>query len=219
MGNGKAEPPKSVVYNSRKYTRNVDSPNWADRVYYRRGGGKGYLHRDIYLDNHGAIPDGWHVHHADHDPFNNDPANLVAISPDGHAEYHSSQPDRIARLMEVHHLGIEAAKEWHRSEDGLAWHREHAKRTWEGRTAELYDCDHCGAEYSTRDRGNHRFCSNACKSAWRRKSGLDDVDRTCAGCGGTFRINKYSKARSCSRKCAQAVRHGRASGRLQPDGG
>jgi hypothetical protein len=46
------------------------------------------------------------------------------------------------------------------------------------------------------------FCSNACKSAWRRASGIDDEKRTCAKCGGTFIVNRYAKQDFCSYTCA-----------------
>lgn len=47
-----------------------------------------------------------------------------------------------------------------------------------------------------------RFCSNACKAAARRASGVDDEWRLCVRCGGAFEVNKYSKQRYCSQECS-----------------
>jgi len=46
------------------------------------------LHRKIYEQNYGKIPNGWHIHHKDHNHENNDPSNLEALSPDDHAKKH-----------------------------------------------------------------------------------------------------------------------------------
>jgi hypothetical protein len=71
-----------VMYRGRLYRRYPKAPQRAHQVYYiATGSGAGTaepLHRQIYLDHHGTIPVGFHVHHLDEDPFNNDPANLEA---------------------------------------------------------------------------------------------------------------------------------------------
>lgn len=69
-----------------------------------------------------------------------------------------------------------------------------------------YICEQCGKEFFTKPFGTNKFCCNACKSAYRRKMGLDDEERVCAFCGNTFTINKYSKTKCCSRRCSQRMR-------------
>lgn len=39
-----------------------------------------YLHRRIYSAEYGNIPHGWHVHHKDGDPSNNEIGNLVCMA-------------------------------------------------------------------------------------------------------------------------------------------
>lgn len=63
-------------------------------------------------------------------------------------------------------------------------------------------CDQCGIEYYA-EKG--RFCSNACKSKWRRNNGLDNVMRKCVVCGSEFVTNKYSDTVTCSRSCGRTL--------------
>lgn len=65
-------------------------------------------------------------------------------------------------------------------------------------------CEYCGAEYKTKgvNKNRSKFCSNRCKSRWRRASGIDNVEKICKYCGEKFITNKYSGAIYCSNKCA-----------------
>ena len=66
-------------------------------------------------------------------------------------------------------------------------------------------CEHCGNQF--KGRVDAQFCSKACKAAQRRASGVDDVERTCHQCGGSFTANRYAKSRHCSRSCGTKCRH------------
>lgn len=52
-------------------------------------------HRVIYEQHHGPIPEGWHIHHIDEDPLNNDPSNLQALSPRDHSRLHNDRHPRV----------------------------------------------------------------------------------------------------------------------------
>lgn len=224
MGHDTKPRKESVKYNGYTYTRWPDSPNWADRVYYRRGGGQGYLHRDIYRDHHGEIPEGAVVHHKDHDPLNNDPANLALVDLGEHTSYHSTERFKCSDHRAKNYEHMETIRPltvaWHRSEEGRAWHSEHGRKAYAARERLTFECRQCGKPYETLNRGDGtRFCSNNCRSAWRRASGVDDVDRSCEWCGAVFRTNKYGKTRFCGRSCAQRFRAAtRAASCVQPDG-
>ena len=197
-----------VVYNGITFRRYPESDNRADRVYYRPGGtdsqnGIEALHREVWKDHNDAdeVPDEHHIHHKDGDPTNNDPENLVALTPEEHAEEHPEtnlSPEDIRK-------GIEAAKEWHRSEEGREWHSEH----WDESIGKVFeepkhkDCEQCGErfEYFT----SAKFCSNACKAKHRRESGVDDETRICEACRQPFTVNKYSDQKACGRACAGAL--------------
>jgi len=181
------------------------------RVYFRapsqhRARGVGYLHQEVWKAAHGPIPEGYHIHHIDHDPLNNALENLAAVPAAEHQTHHhagQATPAKLAHLERIRYL----TKAWHASEEGRRWHSQHGIDAWAKRQPIEKVCDQCSAAFECMSRrDNDRFCSNKCKSAWRRASGLDDVDKTCVTCGATFRANKYAKSRNCSRACGAKFR-------------
>lgn len=202
-----------IIYKGISFKRYPDSRNWADKSYYRPHSGYikegvGALHREIWKDERGEIPSGYHIHHKDNNPLNNDIENLACIPSSDHHAIHAewgTTPEhsewRKRHLEEIRPL----TKEWHGSEEGKAWHSEHAREIWEKSKENpvSLECVQCGSTYETLEinRSNSKFCSNRCKSAFRRDSGVDDEDRKCLFCGETFRVNKYNSKKFCSPKC------------------
>jgi hypothetical protein len=118
---------ESVVFNGRKYNRYPNAKNNAHKRYYTIGGGGSLLHRDIWEFHNGSIPDGHHVHHKDGDWSNNSIENLECIPASEHYKQHAQYtsefqktPEQVAHFAKIQGL----AAEWHRSEEGRAWHRE-----------------------------------------------------------------------------------------------
>lgn len=167
------------------------------------------LHRAVYEYCNGSIPDGYHVHHVDHNRMNNEPENLIALSADDHRKLHGAEmsDERREQLRINMVLNVSpSAAEWHHSEAGRQWHAEHYERMKDAlHVRVLCVCENCGKEFQGIP-NTSRFCSNACKSAWRRKAGIDDVERICPLCGQPFITNKYSGAQVCSRSCANRWR-------------
>ncbi|MFK0182069.1 HNH endonuclease signature motif containing protein [Streptomyces xanthochromogenes] len=205
-----------VIFRGVIFRRYPDSPNWADRSYFTPGiadrqRGIQRLHQEVWKAANGPIPEGCHVHHRDEDPLNNSLGNLECLTGDEHLGHHMAHrdhhtPQRLALLEAIRPL----AAAWHRSDAGRAWHRQHGVDTWAKRRPIRRACDQCQSEFdSITRRDNDRFCSNNCKSKWRKASGVDDEDRTCGSCGATFRINKYARARTCSRICGAQLRRRR----------
>lgn len=204
-----------IRHNGINFRRYPDSKNWADRAYftppiYARKRGVRRLHEELWIAANGSIPDGHDIHHADGDSLNNDIANLICLTVADHQALHVD--DRSGHYRAPTSAAIAAAARWHRSEQGREWHSQHLKQRWEGHEARPVECERCRTVFQTRKMGSAaRFCSNACKSAWRRESGADAERRACAVCGTEFATNRYSKARTCSRVCAQRSRRDRAS--------
>lgn len=203
------EHPRTVEWGGRTWYRQPESARRNDRVYYKScaGGRPRYLHRSIYEAAHGAVPRGWHVHHRDGDPFNNDLANLEARDGRKHLAEHGEERWRDA-TAEARAASTAVARAlapvWHRSEEGRAWHREHARNVIERSRSER-TCKECGARFA--GVGKSLFCSLRCTSRWharaRRRSGVDNVSRVCGRCSGPFMVNKYSKQQNCCRVRAE----------------
>lgn len=198
-------------YNGKQYHRYPGSKRKSDARYYRRG--KNYLHRVVWETHNGPIPRGHQIHHINGDFGDNRIENLQCVAPREHSLIHAPEmaDQRRAHLDNVRHK----AAAWHSTPEGREWHREHGRRVFaEAHKPIIGFCQMCSAEYTTTTLNTHsRFCSNACKSAWRRKAGVDNVHRACLNCHTTFSINRYSKTQYCSRKCSQQARRLRE---LQP---
>ncbi|MEU8811118.1 HNH endonuclease signature motif containing protein [Streptomyces violaceoruber] len=203
-----------VVFKGVKFRRYPDSKSWAERAYFTPGiadrqKGVRRLHEEIWKAHNGEIPEGSHIHHRDHDHLNNAPDNLVCLTHQEHRRHHGDgrrgqcSDEQRAHLERIQPL----TAAWHGSDEGRAWHSEHARKQWAERQPAQYICEHCSGRFETTDQSKVRFCSNKCKAAWRRASGVDDVDRVCAWCSATFRTNKYSKAETCSKSCGMKRSH------------
>lgn len=199
-------------WNGYTYTsRRLESGIWD---YLRRSftGGTGLLHREVWEHHFGPIPDGCDIHHRDFDKTNNSIENLECLT----REDHKKIKHPISEQRAIQHLKhLEAirplTKAWHASPEGIAKHREIGALAYVGFVPEPKPCSQCSTVFSPRALGNRDlFCSNKCKSAWRRVSGRDNEDRICSPCGGTFTVSRYARARTCSRTCGQRLRYGSA---------
>jgi len=136
------------------------------------------LHRVVWEHHNGKVPKGYHVHHVDGDTFNNEISNLNLVRGTLHlrhtAKKRFKEDVEFAKLF--HEKGIEAAKVWHRSEEGREWHKKHGKECWINREYKTYICQQCGSEYTTRHAGVSKFCHNNCKAkALRARRKLERV--------------------------------------------
>lgn len=196
---------KYIVMDGLRFTRDDKTG------YYRNSKTRKRLHQYIYEKNHGPIPPGYHIHHKDQDKGNNDPDNLGLLKAGKHKTLHGIQKssDPQWKKWAGNNLRLNAipkASEWHKSEKGREWHKNHWQMSL-GKVKEAqFVCENCETVFTTRQNGHIRFCSNKCKSAWRRKVGLDNESRICEYCGNPFNANKYSKQKCCSRACSNRLR-------------
>lgn len=167
---------------------------WYHRMpygHYRNAKGK-LLHRAIWEAHRGAIPEGFHIHHVDGDPGNNDLANLACLSPKDHVASH--EPRGFAVL-------------------GHEWRSQLAKRVWASREWHPFNCAHCGKAGKTPYKNRRKFCDVACDRAFR--SAAQITERTCQQCGDTFSARDPRRV-YCSSQCNDAAYYARK--RLQSRG-
>lgn len=182
------------------------------------------LHCFVYRRTHNltAIPTGFQVHHKDTNKDNNEPDNLELLTAADHGREHGellTDEQRQWRKDNIVRSAVPAARAWHKTEAGHAWHVEHGRTAMENRQPRQYECDNCGKVFETKrlyGADEHAYCCNACKSAFRRKAGVDDVKRICAVCGKEFTVSKYRSAETCSQSCCNRHRAMRKRGCVQP---
>ena len=186
-----------VEYGGHVWYRYPDHPSHGLRTYFRRSIRRGgqvaklrhfWLHKQIWVDNHGPIPKGKDIHHIDGNPTNNACGNLQLVSKREHG------------LIHIENM---AAAKWHRSSEGRKWHSEHAKRVADNMEAVSLVCAQCGEEFKTKDRrSTTRFCSGRCRHYARLASGVDNETRECLYCRKSFTVNRYAKKECCSASCS-----------------
>ena len=166
------------------------------------------LHVEVWTQAHGPIPEGFEIHHRDHNRSNNSLSNLELLDGTEHARRHAVKRGFGEAGKQHLEKARELAKEWHQSEKGREWHKEHYSKMSDSLHArEERTCEECG----TRFRGlagkpeRNRFCSAKCKAKARRRSGVDNELRTCCVCGAGFMINKYWTTMTCSRSCGRKL--------------
>ena len=199
---------KVALYNGYKFRKDKKTGYYLSSK--KINGKRKRLHVYIWENEHGEIPAGYQVHHKDEDKTNNDISNFVLLTGKTHSEYHSNQYAESNREKMVNNLrenAVPASKEWHRSKEGREWHRKNYERMKERFVVERkFTCEYCGKDF-TSTQAKSRFCSNRCKAAHRRKSGVDDITKACTICGGDYIANKYQKTKYCP-ICASKKREG-----------
>lgn len=208
----------SIRYNGRKYSK---KPNG----YYYNCSTRKHLHQAIWIDNNGPIPKGYEIHHIDFDKENNDISNLACITIAEHHKIHKDAMTDEQKQRMRDNLAENArpkASEWHKSDEGREWHKEHAKQMAKNGTLafvkqEELICSCCGKKYigirnkTKRNISGNTFCSGKCKARYLRyKRSIDKSDvRICAVCGKEFRCSKWSSSKTCSSECASILAYSR----------
>lgn len=158
------------------------------------------LHVYVWCKYNGDVPKGYSIHHKDEDKYNNDISNLQLMSNSEHTALHAQESvlknyDKIVKNLKEN--AIPKSKEWHKSKEGHEWHKKH----YEDMKDKMYvlkefTCLECGKKFSSK-KYTAKFCCNSCKSAYRRKSGVDDIMKVCESCGRLYKSNKYQRTKHC----------------------
>lgn len=116
------------------------------------------LHRIIWEDNFGAIPEGFHIHHKDENRINNDINNLECVSLSHHASHHRKEEWESGKLNYL----VKAQKKWLQTENGKLKKSESAQNGWIKRKFYKKNCQKCEKEFETQA-PQAKWCSNSCK--------------------------------------------------------
>jgi hypothetical protein len=165
------------------------------------------LHRVVWEFYNGRIPKGYHVHHVNGITTDNRIENLNLISETLHLRFEGKKrfKNNDEWVKEFQEKGIESAKEWHKSKEGIEWHKKHAKDKMFGKwDLPNTNCVQCNSIFKPKAHHN-KFCSNNCKSKYRRSTGIDNIQRKCECCKNEFTINKYTRTQTCSDKCRREL--------------
>ena len=105
----------------------------------------------VWKYHHNLIPKGWHVHHRDENKSNNSIENLTIMSVSDHVSHHfKNNPERIEKARKNMDKIRSLTKEWHASEEGIAWHKAHGILGWINRESIKIVCKSCQKESETR---------------------------------------------------------------------
>lgn len=202
---------KHIIFDGHKFTRDDKTGYYLKSTKPRKR-----LHIYVWEYYNGPVPKGCHIHHKDMNKNNNDISNLICVTRTEHNRIHSeslTEEERERRRENMNKNVRPKAIEWHKSEAGKEWHREQYKVSLDQARLKKVKkkCIICGTEYEIGSSYAYKskFCSNNCKSKYRRLIGIDNIEKVCTGCGKTYKVNRYhaEKQLYCSKKCAD--RYGR----------
>lgn len=140
--------------------------------YYYRNQEEHLLHRTVWIDNYGAIPKEYVIHHKDHNWRNNDISNLEMVSKSEHGRIHAGEGirNRIYKIVKCSVC----------NKDFRAWKANFCSSTCYSRaTKDRYmmekECMVCGKKFElckhlkSGHKGNFA-CSFACrgKAQWKK---------------------------------------------------
>lgn len=192
---------KYIYFNGLKFTRDNKTGYYLNTTIRKR------IHRYVWEFYNGEIPKGYEIHHIDYDKSNNDISNLQMLTKKAHMELHGAEftTDRIEKMRKnLKDVASPEASKWHGSEKGREWHKKHYEQMKDSLHAKKeFECKCCGEKFTSIREG---FCSNKCKSKYRRDKGLDNIEITCPCCGNVFTANKYAKRVTCSKSCSNRYR-------------
>ncbi len=161
------------------------------------------LHRLIWQKVNGKIPKGFDIHHKDGNKLNNSIENLECIPHREHLSIHMKQ-------------NTEKVHAWHKSEEGRKHLGKKASIMMTKRPFKTFNCPQCGKDFDSQNIYRVKYCGQNCQQKARRDRGDDLVDRSCAYCIKTFRINKYHKTITCGYDCGAMIRIRNSLNKLKP---
>lgn len=121
----------------------------------------------VWKYHNGETKKGFHIHHKDGDKSNNEIENLEEITVKEHVSKHYSELRSINNIIHINNIRP-LTKEWHASQEGIEWHRQHGLKTWEDRKSFKINCLFCGIEIETKTY-HQKYCHQNCKAKHARR--------------------------------------------------
>lgn len=178
--------------------------------YYHNTKTRKYLHQYIWEKENGKIPTNYHIHHKDHNKNNNNIENLELIEAGEHSKLHWENNTKMREFAKNNIKNAMAGYEkWKTTKEAKdlqhklgVQNTKYLLKSMAIKT--IIVCKNCGKEFevSQNKKSSTKFCSNNCKSAYRRKQGKDIVKKNCVVCGKEFYANKYKGKQCCSKECS-----------------
>jgi len=200
---------EETTYKGRVYYRYPKAKASNHRKYFRRAAGKKgctpiSLHREVWEEHNGSIPEGFHVHHKNEDPSDNDIGNLECVDKKAHMERHRGRnfsEENLANLSQ----GREKALEWRRSPEGKAWYKKHGEYLrGKFRKRSIIACSACGKTFYPKEKTS-KFCSREC---YGEHQAILNCTNVCSICGKAFPA-RNEKVKLCSVSCRNKDWHRR----------
>ena len=194
---------KMEIYNGKKYGLQTSGKYYQS---YDRTLPERLLHRQIWIDEHGAIPDHMVIHHKDGDWTNNNIDNLELMDSTAHRKMHMkerlSDPDYMTAIKKgLDKARVEAIK-WHKSKEGRLWHKRQNIKNWENRKINTLICKHCAKEFES-PFADTQYCSSACNQRSLIENKYTQM-LPCPKCGKILKRNVYRKNKLCGSCAAKA---------------
>lgn len=157
------------------------------------------LHRVVWEFFFGEIPDGYEIHHRDHNPANNQIENLQCLTKSEHHKLHAAAMSKIEIVCPV--CGKIFLARANRPAKFCSQHCRF-KQKYVPAQKEKRICEWCGQEFETSSKSLARFCSHHCShQAWLAQL----TEGTCVICGKQFSFPRGTPRKTCSKECADIL--------------
>lgn len=182
------------------------------------------FHRMIYTYYCGEIPEGYEIHHRDHNPANNDISNLQCITSGEHCTIHNLE----GRKKQIVCLNcgkiFTLTKRAHQLFCSLECGNEYRAKNPNSDLYEERICEYCGKPFIALNHKNYTCCSKSCgsKLRWQKQREIQNKTkppshRICPICGKEFPVPVTNpKKICCSPECGYKNRKNRRLDKICP---
>ena len=170
------------------------------------------LHRAVYTYYYGEIPNGYEIHHSDHNPANNNIENLQCLTKGEHCVIHNFEGTKKQIVCLNCGKTFTFSQRAHKLFCSIKCGNEHRAKN-----PKLYEervCEYCGKTFTVLKTLKFTCCSRSCGMSlhWKKQretEGKPEPDRikTCPVCGKEFQVPVTNpKKTCCSRACGYQIR-------------